>query len=284
MGKLAVVSGGGTGIGTAIARVLVEDGYQVVIIGRRAEVLAATAGELGDAVRPVVADLTSVSDVDRVVSTVDGEVDVLVNNAGGFDVEHGDGLAGTAGWWRRVYDSNVLVAETLVGGPGGRRTSRRRCVTWPARTPGTSPGRSCPSTVASCSADERRRGPHEGQDRTVVGRAGFRVARAGYGTVGDLPRGHVAEACHLRIANRVVILGRRVRRAEQRSAHRGGRTRERDRDRPAARSALTKAARTRRSGRCRSARSPRPRRTWARGSSCRRRCRSPRGGCRGSRR
>jgi NAD(P)-dependent dehydrogenase (short-subunit alcohol dehydrogenase family) len=127
MGKQAVVSGGGTGIGAAIARVLVDDGYQVVIVGRRADVLAATAREIGDAVRPEVADLTSVSDVERLGSTVDGEVDVLVNNAGGFDVEHADGLAGTADWWRRVYDSNVLTAVLLtealrdrLAHPGGR--------------------------------------------------------------------------------------------------------------------------------------------------------------------
>lgn len=114
MGRQAVVSGGGTGIGAAVARTLVDDGYQVVIVGRRADALEATARELGDAVRPEVADLTSVPDVERLVSTVDGQVDVLVNNAGGFDVGHEDGLAGTADWWRRVYDSNVLTAVLLT--------------------------------------------------------------------------------------------------------------------------------------------------------------------------
>src|SRR2546423_7173279 len=114
MGRQAVVSGGGTGIGAAVARALAEDGFQVVIVGRRASVLEATARELGDAVRPVVADLTSVPDVERLASTVDGQVDVLVNNAGGFDVAHDEGLAGTADWWRRVYDSNVISAVLLT--------------------------------------------------------------------------------------------------------------------------------------------------------------------------
>jgi 3-oxoacyl-[acyl-carrier protein] reductase len=114
MGRQAVVSGGGTGIGAAVARALVEDGFQVTIVGRRAAVLEETAAELGDAVRPVVADLTSVPDVERLASTVDGQVDVLVNNAGGFDVSHDDGLAGTADWWRRVYDSNVVSAVLLT--------------------------------------------------------------------------------------------------------------------------------------------------------------------------
>ncbi|OLE29803.1 MAG: short-chain dehydrogenase [Actinobacteria bacterium 13_1_20CM_3_71_11] len=114
MGRQAVVSGGGTGIGAAVARALAEDGFQVVIVGRRASVLEATARELGDAVRPVVADLTSVPDVERLASTVDGQVDVLVNNAGGFDLDREDGLAGTADWWRRVYDSNVISAVLLT--------------------------------------------------------------------------------------------------------------------------------------------------------------------------
>jgi 3-oxoacyl-[acyl-carrier protein] reductase len=127
MGRQAVVSGGGTGIGAAITRALVEDGYRVVIVGRRAAVLAATAQEIGTGVVPVAADLTVPSDVERLVSTVDGPVDVLVNNAGGLDLTRDDGLAGTADWWRRVYDSNVLTAVLLtealrdkLSRPGGR--------------------------------------------------------------------------------------------------------------------------------------------------------------------
>ena len=112
MGKRAVVSGGGTGIGAAVARVLAGDGYQVTIVGRRADVLARTAEEIG--ATPQVADLTKVSDVERVASTVDGELDVLVNNAGGFELDHEDGLTGTADWWRRVYDSNVITAVLLT--------------------------------------------------------------------------------------------------------------------------------------------------------------------------
>jgi nucleoside-diphosphate-sugar epimerase len=78
MAATAVVSGGGTGIGAAVTAALVTDGYQVVIVGRRAEVLAGTVhrinGKLGraDAVRAVTADLASPAGAARVASTVDG--------------------------------------------------------------------------------------------------------------------------------------------------------------------------------------------------------------------
>jgi 3-oxoacyl-[acyl-carrier protein] reductase len=127
MSKLAVVSGGGTGIGAAIAGTLAADGYQVVIVGRRAEALSATASRIGPSARPVVADLTQVPDVERLAASLDGSVDVLVNNAGGFIGGGDDGLAGIAESWRRNYESNVLTAVLLTSAlrdrlarPGGR--------------------------------------------------------------------------------------------------------------------------------------------------------------------
>ena len=60
--RVAVVSGGGTGMGKAVAARLVADGCHVVITGRRSEVLEATAGELSEAASGAVswhaADLT----------------------------------------------------------------------------------------------------------------------------------------------------------------------------------------------------------------------------------
>jgi 3-oxoacyl-[acyl-carrier protein] reductase len=132
--SLAVVSGGGTGIGAAVARALALDGYEVLIAGRRKDVLAATAGlvadEVGrpDAARTVTADLTDPAQVGRVVEAVDGRpVRVLVNNAGGFVGGSEGDLTEVARWWRGNLETNVLTAVLLTTAlrgslqrPGGR--------------------------------------------------------------------------------------------------------------------------------------------------------------------
>ncbi|MGC5028988.1 SDR family NAD(P)-dependent oxidoreductase [Micromonospora sp. DT229] len=132
--RLAVVSGGGTGIGAAVARTLVADGCSVLVLGRRAEVLAATADRIGaqtgrpEAVRPVPVDLTDPEQIGRVLEAVgDRPVDVLVNNAGAFHSAQEDTLAGIAAYWRATLDTNVLTAVLLTEAlrpmlrrPGGR--------------------------------------------------------------------------------------------------------------------------------------------------------------------
>jgi 3-oxoacyl-[acyl-carrier protein] reductase len=118
---LAVVSGGGTGIGAAIASTLVDDGHDVVIIGRRAEVLAATAAELGaragrpQAVRSVAADLSAPDQVARAVAEIGPEtVDVLVNNAGAFRSRTGEDLSEVDAYWRANVDANLMTAVLLT--------------------------------------------------------------------------------------------------------------------------------------------------------------------------
>ncbi|MCI4062849.1 SDR family oxidoreductase [Micromonospora sp. R77] len=132
--RLAVVSGGGTGIGAAVARGLVVDGYDVVIVGRRGDVLRATAERISaecgraSAVRAVTADLTDPGQVAGVVDAV-GErtVDAVVNNAGGYLGGSDDTLDDVAAWWRANLDANVLTAVLLTEAlrpalrrPGGR--------------------------------------------------------------------------------------------------------------------------------------------------------------------
>jgi len=81
--RLAVVTGGGSGLGAAIAAHLVEAGARVIIVGRRAAPLQETAARLGDAVVPMVADVADPAAVDRLASALAGEeVSILVNNAG----------------------------------------------------------------------------------------------------------------------------------------------------------------------------------------------------------
>jgi short-subunit dehydrogenase len=82
----ALITGASSGIGREFARVAAGDGYDLVIVARRAERLQALAAELGGTgveVTPVVADLAGPAGVPAVVSAVGGRpVDVLVNDAG----------------------------------------------------------------------------------------------------------------------------------------------------------------------------------------------------------
>jgi meso-butanediol dehydrogenase / (S,S)-butanediol dehydrogenase / diacetyl reductase len=85
-GKIALITGGGTGIGAAIAERFVSEGARVCISGRRQEVLEKEAASLPKgAVVTCVGDTGNDADVSRMVAkTVEfgGKIDVLVNNAG----------------------------------------------------------------------------------------------------------------------------------------------------------------------------------------------------------
>ncbi|MFZ0015497.1 MAG: SDR family oxidoreductase [Acidimicrobiia bacterium] len=104
--RVAIVTGGGTGIGAATVRALADGGVDVIVTGRRSEPLEDVAGDVGGVA--VVADVTSEQDWSRVVAAADerfGGVDILVANAGieGFgsvetvDLEE----------WRAVQRANV---------------------------------------------------------------------------------------------------------------------------------------------------------------------------------
>ncbi|REE05494.1 SDR family NAD(P)-dependent oxidoreductase [Marinoscillum furvescens] len=83
--KLAVVTGGNSGIGYATARELKSQGATVIITGRNAEKVKAAAQELE--VSGIVADVRNLTDIDQLVeqiSTQYGKVDVLFVNAGVF--------------------------------------------------------------------------------------------------------------------------------------------------------------------------------------------------------
>lgn len=84
-GQTAIVTGGGTGLGLGITRCLVQAGAQVVITGRRQEVLQDAATELGGAVVPMVLDVTDTKllpDFVQEVERLAGVPKILVNNAG----------------------------------------------------------------------------------------------------------------------------------------------------------------------------------------------------------
>ena len=88
-GAVAIVTGGGTGIGRAVARDLSRTGAAVAICGRRPEPLEAVRAELESAGRAILARRCDIRESDQVDGFLDaveerfGAVDVLVNNAGG---------------------------------------------------------------------------------------------------------------------------------------------------------------------------------------------------------
>lgn len=84
-GKIALITGGASGIGLASAQRLIEEGAFVFITGRRQDVLDNAAEALGSNARSIQADVTKPEDLDRVFETVQkekGHLDVLVANAG----------------------------------------------------------------------------------------------------------------------------------------------------------------------------------------------------------
>ena len=82
-GRIAIVTGGGSGIGAVIARTFAQAGAKVAIAGRNAERLAEVAREIGcEAVPTDVTDEASVQALFERVDRVFGGLDVLVNNAG----------------------------------------------------------------------------------------------------------------------------------------------------------------------------------------------------------
>jgi NAD(P)-dependent dehydrogenase (short-subunit alcohol dehydrogenase family) len=106
---VSVVTGAGRGIGRAIALELAKAGHGLVVTGRTAETVRATADEVGGTA--VVGDVTDPSHAAEVAQVTRdlGGVDVLVNNAGLADTPGTFLEAEPAGWWR--------VVETNLHGP-----------------------------------------------------------------------------------------------------------------------------------------------------------------------
>ena len=114
-GRVAIVTGGGTGIGAATARALARHGAEVVVASRTADELERAAAAIAQATgRRCLAVPTDVKDEAQVARMVErtleafGRVDILVNNAGGTRLGPLKDLP-TKGW-DAIYDLNVRAA------------------------------------------------------------------------------------------------------------------------------------------------------------------------------
>jgi NAD(P)-dependent dehydrogenase (short-subunit alcohol dehydrogenase family) len=114
-GSVAVVTGGGQGIGAAVARALAKEGASVIVAARTTDRIDAVAAEIkGKAVRCDVTDPAGVRDLAQAA----GQVDILVNNAG---VAHSAPLLKTTfDDWNRVLAVNAtgtfLCTQAFVAG------------------------------------------------------------------------------------------------------------------------------------------------------------------------
>jgi NAD(P)-dependent dehydrogenase (short-subunit alcohol dehydrogenase family) len=113
-GKHALITGGGSGIGAAIARTLAQAGAAVSIAGRRAGPLEEVAAQLPRA-RAIVADVTSEADCAAMAvaaRAAHGPIDILVANAGAADSAPAAKI--DLAHWQRMIDVNLTGAFLSV--------------------------------------------------------------------------------------------------------------------------------------------------------------------------
>ncbi len=108
--RQAVITGGGSGIGLAIARRLAAEGCAVTLVGRNAARLETAAGTIPGA-RAAPCDVTDGEAVTAVFAEI-GAIDILVNNAGVVETAPFAKLSDAA--WRRMFDVNLMGAVHCI--------------------------------------------------------------------------------------------------------------------------------------------------------------------------
>jgi NAD(P)-dependent dehydrogenase (short-subunit alcohol dehydrogenase family) len=123
-GKRALITGGGTGLGKAMAKRYLELGAKVYICGRRAEVLQSACKELTDAtaghLEGIPCDVRNLNAVEQCIAQIwnDGPLDILVNNAAGNFLARTEELSPRA--WEAVIGI-VLMGTIQMTMECGRR-------------------------------------------------------------------------------------------------------------------------------------------------------------------
>jgi 3-hydroxy acid dehydrogenase / malonic semialdehyde reductase len=116
-GKRALVTGASSGIGQAVAAVLLERGAQVICVGRRRPSLQHIADRFPDMAIPVAADLSSQTAIEALVDVVrgmPGGLNILVNNAGHNDGGSTDFASASHADWKDVLTVNLSAMMQLT--------------------------------------------------------------------------------------------------------------------------------------------------------------------------
>lgn len=122
-GKIALVTGGSTGIGLATAQELAAQGAKVYITGRRQAELDAAVAEIASTAVGIRADVSKLGDLDEVYARIakeEGRLDILFANAG----------AVICCRWARSPKSSLTVFSVLMSAACSLRC-RRRCRCYP---------------------------------------------------------------------------------------------------------------------------------------------------------
>ncbi|SEI80095.1 gluconate 5-dehydrogenase [Dyadobacter sp. SG02] len=126
-GKIALVTGGGSGIGFYIAQCLAQAGAQLVITGRRELVLKEALPKLGANARYFVNDITDLKTLPALIEAIEsqvGEIDILVNNAGINMKKHA--VEVTDEDFDRVIQTNLHAVFSITRECGKRMVERKR--------------------------------------------------------------------------------------------------------------------------------------------------------------
>jgi len=116
-GQVALVTGGGTGIGKAIAQAMLAEGAKIIIVGRKEEVLKEAQTELGSGVEIMVCDVTQETQVDKIYENImcsHGRLDILINNAG--MAARAKSYEMSYDMWKKVVDVNLNGAFLCARG------------------------------------------------------------------------------------------------------------------------------------------------------------------------
>lgn len=125
-GKVAIVTGGGSGLGFAVAKAFITQGAKVIITGRDAETLASAVKELGANVFFESNDVSDTSATPAFVEMLEekyGAIDILVNNAGKHCKKPSHEL--TDEEMRNVFDVNLFGVFALTREVGKRMVARQ---------------------------------------------------------------------------------------------------------------------------------------------------------------